>query len=111
MKNVTLASFEAEVLAPSHHKPVIVMFHASWCGPCKSMKPLVESLAEKHKFVLLGVDGGEEGELARQQGVRGVPTLAAYLEGEKVVSVVGAQAEANVLKFLRGAGAINTVGA
>lgn len=104
MKNVSIKDFPDEVLKPSYERPIIVMFHASWCGPCKTMKPIMDNLAQRLKFDLIGVDGGTETQLAESEGIRNVPTLIAFQDGKQVARLAGGQAEANVRRFLVGVG-------
>ncbi len=105
MRNTTNTAFLDDVLGPSYATPMVVMFHASWCGPCKSMKPLVERLAAELPFVLVGVDGGAERELAASEGVRGVPALLVYKDGKQVgASLAGAKTEAQIRSYLAAAG-------
>jgi putative thioredoxin len=82
MHNTTEKKFFDDVLRPSYQKPVVVMFHASWCSPCQAMKPVIERLAAEYGFTLVGVDGGEERDLAAYEGVRGVPALLIYKGGK-----------------------------
>ena len=104
MQNTSNSKFFDDVLAPSYATPVVVMFHASWCGPCKSMKPLMERLAGS-RFHLVGVDGGTERDLAASEGVRGVPAILVYRDGKQVGdSLFGGKTEAQVLAFLAAAG-------
>lgn len=101
MYNTDGEFFFEDVLKDSYERPVVVMFHASWCGPCKSMKPLVERLAAALPFELVGVDGGVERELAASESVRGVPTLLVYKNGKQVgASLTGAKNESQIREFL-----------
>lgn len=95
--NVNKDSFEAEVL--SSDKPVIVDFWAEWCGPCKALAPILDEISnevEGAKVVKVNVD--EAGELAQQYGIRGIPTLIFFKDGEVKSTLVGNQPKAEILK-------------
>jgi putative thioredoxin len=101
MYNTHNTAFFDDVLKASYARPVVVMFHASWCGPCKSMKPLVERLSTEIGFTLVGVDAGTERQLAASESVRAVPTLIVYKDGKAVGSPsAGAKAEAALRNYL-----------
>lgn len=89
VKNVTDSNFETEVLQAN--QPVLVDFWAAWCGPCLALAPTVEALAEKYegnaKVVKLNVD--ESPETARRYGIRGIPTLVLFNNGEEAERSVG----------------------
>lgn len=72
---------------------VLVDFHADWCGPCKMLEPTVESLASDGDVVVAKVDIDELQQLAAESGVRSVPTLQFYADGEPAERVVGVQDE------------------
>jgi len=92
--------FESVVLESEH--PVLVDFWASWCGPCKSVAPTLESLAEEYEgqLKIVKVDVDEAPELAARFGVRGVPTLMLFLGGNVEASKVGAMPRAQLAAFL-----------
>jgi thioredoxin 1 len=75
------------------HDVVLVDFHADWCGPCKMLEPIVESLAETTAATVLKVDVDAHQGLAGEYGVRGVPTLLLMVDGEVAERVVGVQEE------------------
>lgn len=104
MHNTHNTAFFDDVLTPSYAAPVVVMFHASWCGPCKGMKPIVEALAAEQGFTLVGVDAGAERTLAGTEGVRGVPTLIVYKNGKAEASSAGGLTADKLRSFLAAAG-------
>jgi thioredoxin 1 len=88
-KDITTEDFTDEV--ETSDIPVLVDFWAEWSGPCKQLAPRIEELAEEFdgemKFVKVDVDDNQE--LAGQFGIRSIPTLLLFDEGEKVEQIVG----------------------
>ena len=72
---------------------VLVDFYADWCGPCQMLEPIVETLAAETDATVAKVDVDANQQLAGSYGVRGVPTLVLFADGEQVEEVVGAPAE------------------
>jgi thioredoxin 1 len=72
---------------------VLVDFYADWCGPCKMLEPVVESLAASTPATVAKVDVDRNQALASRFGVRGVPTLVLFADGEQVERVTGARGE------------------
>lgn len=70
---------------------VLLDFHASWCGPCKSLNPIIDELASDNggKIKIGKVDVDESGEIALSYGVRGIPTIIFFKNGKEVDKVVG----------------------
>ena len=100
--DVGVADFEHAVLEESKNRPVVVDFWAPWCGPCKSLKPILEKLAAEYdgKFLLAKVNSDDNQELATRYGVRGIPSVKAFINGEPVDEFSGALPEAEVRVFL-----------
>ena len=99
---VNETDFEYEVLSYSQNTPVVVYFWADWCKPCKMLGPLLESLTSEANgaFRLAKVDVDENPNLALRYGVRILPTVKAFSEGEVVAEFVGAQPNQRVRDFL-----------
>ena len=97
---VSDASFEAEVLKSS--EPVLVDFWAPWCGPCKSIAPIVEELAKdfagKLKVVKVNVDDNKEA--AHKYNVRGIPNLILFKGGNVVDQMVGARSKQELVELV-----------
>ena len=100
--DVNLPDFQAAVIDESRSRPVVVDFWAPWCGPCKSLKPILEKLAAEYsgKFRLVKVNADDNQALSQQYGVRGIPAVKAFVDGEIVDEFSGALPEAEVRAFL-----------
>jgi thioredoxin 1 len=90
-KNVTTASFQADVL--SNPKPVMVDFWAEWCGPCRMVSPILDEIAAEYsdKIEIVKVNVDEEPQLAMQYGVTGIPLMGVFKGGQMVKQMVGAK--------------------
>ena len=102
MIDVTIENFEAEVVAASSDVPVLVDFWAPWCGPCKSLGPVLEKLevAYEGRFKLVKIDSDQEQQLAGMFGVRSIPTCVLLMNGQPVDGFMGALPEGQVREFL-----------
>ncbi len=97
---VTQSTFNAEVLDASHQKPVLVDFFATWCGPCKMLKPILEKLAQEYDFILAKVDIDENPELAQAYSVQGVPDVRVVVDGQVNEGFVGVLPEPDLRQMM-----------
>lgn len=100
--NVTDANFEEVVLKSD--KPVLVDFWAEWCGPCRMVGPVVEELAGEYegKAVVGKVNVDENPEITAKYGIRNIPTILFFKDGEVVDKTVGALSKGKLSEKLDG---------
>lgn len=100
--DVTQQNFETLVLERSREQPVLVDFWASWCGPCQMLMPVLAKLAEEYsgKFFLAKVNSDTEQALAARYGVKSLPTVKLFKNGQPVEEFMGVQPEKNIRALL-----------
>ncbi|GHE28400.1 thioredoxin [Vulcaniibacterium thermophilum] len=101
--DVTADTFESEVLQRSLETPVLIDFWAAWCGPCKTLGPILEKLAGEYNgaFLLAKVDVDREPQLAAAFQVRSIPTVYLIRNGQLVDGFPGALPEGQLRQFLQ----------
>jgi putative thioredoxin len=102
MIDVTMATFEQEVIAASMTTPVLVDFWAPWCGPCKSLGPILEKVERDYegRFKLVKINSDNEQQLAGAFGIRSIPTCVLLIGGRPVDGFAGALPEGRIKEFL-----------
>ena len=100
IKHISDATFEADVLQAG--KPVLVDYWAEWCGPCKMIAPILDEVAgtygDKLQITKMNVD--ENRDIPAKFGIRGIPTLMLFKNGELAATKVGAMSKAQLTAFI-----------
>lgn len=101
VKSTTDTSFEKDVLA--NGKPVLVDFWATWCAPCRALAPIIDEIADQYagKLEVYKVDIDSNPETPARFGVRGIPTVILFKDGQVVDQVVGAVPKANLEELVK----------
>jgi putative thioredoxin len=95
-------TFEVDVIDASHERPILVDFWADWCGPCKSVAPVLDNLADEldGKLIVAKVDTDVEQELAKTYGIRSLPTMLLFRHGKPAEQIIGAQPSAEIRRVV-----------
>jgi putative thioredoxin len=96
-------TFQREVIDASKGVPVVVDFWAPWCGPCRTLGPIIEKVARElaGRVKLVKIDSDENPELAAAFNIRSIPNVIAFKDGKAVAQFMGAQPEAQVRAFMQ----------
>jgi len=99
--NVTDDNFDTEVLKSS--KPIVVDFWAEWCGPCKQIGPALEEISNEmsDEVIIAKHNIDNEPNTPTKFGVRGIPTMLLFKEGELKATQVGATTKSNIVSWIK----------
>ena len=97
------ASFEQLVIENSFHKPVLVDFWAEWCAPCKALMPMLAKITEEYagELLLAKINCDIEQDIVMRFGIRSLPTVVLFKNGQPVDGFAGAQPEAAIREMLK----------
>tara|TARA_Y100001970_G_C14159883_1_gene817881 strand:+ start:724 stop:1044 length:321 start_codon:yes stop_codon:yes gene_type:complete len=100
-KSVTDENFEIDVI--KNNKPVVVDFWAEWCGPCKQIGPVLEEISDemKEQVVIAKHNIDQEPNTPTKYGIRGIPTMLLFKEGQLKATKVGATTKSNIVSWIK----------
>src|SRR5436309_3005101 len=101
-QDVTERDFENVVIEGSRERPVVVDFWASWCGPCRTLGPMIERLAAEYGLALAKVDVDANPSLSAAFGIQSIPFVLAFKDGKVVDQFVGALPEQYIRTWMEG---------
>ncbi len=100
IKHISDASFDTDVIQAD--KPVLVDYWAEWCGPCKMIAPILDEVSNSYqgKLQITKMNVDENREVPAKYGIRGIPTLMLFKDGQLAATKVGALSKAQLTAFL-----------
>ena len=100
IKHVTDATFEADVLKSA--QPVLIDYWAEWCGPCKMIAPILEEVAKEYagRLTVTKLNVDENQQTPQKYGIRGIPTLMLFKNGNIEATKVGAVSKSQLTAFI-----------
>ncbi len=100
IKHVTDATFEADVL--QSQTPILVDYWAEWCGPCKMIAPILDEVSSTYegKLQVAKMNVDENRDIPAKFGIRGIPTLMLFKDGQLAATKVGAMSKAQMTAFI-----------
>ena len=99
IKNVDKNNFKDEVI--SSNIPVLVDFNATWCGPCKMIRPILDEIASDNENIkIVSIDVDKQQELASEYGVISIPCLVLFKNGKEEKRIIGMQPKEYIESFI-----------
>ncbi len=95
------AQFEKEVIEQSNEEKIVVDFWAPWCGPCQMIGPILEDVCEENDVKLVKLNVDENKQVAQKFGIRGIPAVKIFEDGEIADEFTGVQPEAQIREFVK----------
>lgn len=101
VKNATDQTFKENVL--THERPALVDFWASWCGPCKALSPVIDSIAQdfENEISVFKVNVDDNPNLARTYNIQSIPTMILFIDGKERKRIVGSVSKSTLAEFVR----------